>query len=335
AYAQFAPSDEAGALTRLRAEAKAAGLAHVSDNEARNAGSMHPNGVLWDFGGDPLQAWDQLMAVRQRALQNFSVDTLPDDRQMGEVEARLVPVYLMHRYQAEGIARLLGGGDFDYATSTDVRAGSARAGVRMVPAATQRKALDKLASSLRAETLALPANVLDLITPASTGFERGREYFATRMSGVFDPLSAAEAAAAQTCQFLFDPARLNRMAWQHARDPQQPGLREAVDTVLNRTWKRTPVAASVVGGEAVQASANWVVLDSLLRVVDGGQLHPAQHAELRQQLASLAGWLAAHATSGTTGSSRLHAAQLIRTYLEEPAKVKLRPLPAVPPGAPI
>ncbi|HEY0585783.1 MAG TPA: DUF5117 domain-containing protein, partial [Pseudoduganella sp.] len=47
AYAQFAPSDEAGALTRLRAEAKAAGLAHVSDNEARNAGSMHPNGVLW------------------------------------------------------------------------------------------------------------------------------------------------------------------------------------------------------------------------------------------------------------------------------------------------
>lgn len=335
AYAQFEPSAEAGALAQLRAQAKAAGLAHVSDNEARSAGSMHPNGVLWDFGGDPLQAWDQLMAVRQRALQNFSVDALPDDRQMGEVEARLVPVYLMHRYQAEGIARLLGGGDFDYATSTDVRAGSARAGVRMVPAATQRQALDKLASSLRAETLALPAKVLDLVTPAATGYERGREYFATRMSGVFDPMSAAEAAAAQTCQFLFDPARLNRMAWQHARDPRQPGIKETVDTVLSQTWKRTPVAASVVGGDAVQASANWVVLDALLRVVDGGQLHPAQNAELRTQLASFAQWLSRNAASGASGGTRAQAAELIRRYLDDPSKVKLRPLPSIPPGAPI
>lgn len=125
------------------------------------------------------------------------------------------------------------------------------------------------------------------------------------------------------------------MAWQHARDPRQPGLKETVDTVLNRTWKRTPVAASVVGGESVQANANWVVLDSLLRVVDGGQLHPAQHAELRQQLGSFAQWLSSNAKSGATGSSRMHAAELILKYLDDPAKVKLSPLPAVLPGAPI
>ncbi|MES2900299.1 MAG: zinc-dependent metalloprotease [Pseudomonadota bacterium] len=335
AYGQFDPAAEAGELARLRATAKSAGMAYVSDNEARSTGAMHPNGVLWDFGADALQAWDQLMAVRARALRNFSVDILPDQRQMGEVEARLVPVYLMHRYQAEGLARLLGGGDFDYATSDDVRAGAARGGVRVVPAARQRQALERLAASLRAETLALPATVLDLVTPAATGFERGREYFATRMSGVFDPMSATEAAAAQTCQFLFDAARLNRMAWQHARDPQQPGLKETVDAVLERTWKRAPVPASVTGGEAVQASANWVVLDALLRLLDGGQLHPAQQAELRQQLAAFAQWLGRNPAATSAGSNRAQAGELIRKYLDDPSKVKLRPLPAVPPGAPI
>ncbi len=67
--------------------------------------------------------------------------------------------------------------------------------MRAVPAARQRQALGKLADSLRAETLALPANVLDLVTPAANGFERGREYFATRMSSVFDAFSAVEAEA--------------------------------------------------------------------------------------------------------------------------------------------
>ena len=335
AYAQFAPEEEAAALARLRAEARATGLTYQSENDSRSPGSMHPNGLLWDFGGDPLVTWDQLMAVRQRALQNFSIDTLPEERQMGELEARLVPVYLMHRYQTEAVARILGGGEFEYATSTDVRSGAARGGVRTVAPARQRQALAKLASSLRAETLALPAHVLDLVTPAATGFERGREYFATRMSGVFDPLSAAEAAAAQTCTFLFDPARLNRVAWQHARDAQQPGLKETIDAVLAQTWKRGPVAATVAGGEALQASANWVVLDALLRLVDGGQLHPGQQAEARQQLASLGQWLAAHPATGAAGASRVQASALIKTYLEEPGKVKLRPLPAIPPGAPI
>ena len=93
--------------------------------------------------------------------------------------------------------------------------------------------------------------------------------------------------------------------------------------------------ASVVGGEALQANANWVVLHAMLRLADGGALHPAQQAELRQQLAGLAQWLAAQPAAGTAGASRLQASSLIRNYLEEPGKVKLRPLPAIPPGAPI
>jgi hypothetical protein len=307
----------------------------VDDGHARTPGSSHPNGLLWDFGGDSIQTYDQLMAVRRRALQGFSVDVLPDGRQSGELEARLVPVYLLHRYQIEALARLVGGGDYESSTSDDVRSGAARGGVRAVPAAQQREALKRLAASLRAENLALPERVLDALTPPASGFERGREYFGTRMSSVFDALSAAEAASAQTCTFLFDAGRINRLAWQNARDPRQPDVQEVLDEVLARTWKREAVARSVPAGEAVQLASDWVVLDGMLGLIGGGKLHPTVLADVRQQAAGLAQWLAAHPAPGATGTSRKQAAELIRRYLAEPGKVELRPLPAIPPGAPI
>lgn len=334
-YAQFAPQDEAAGLARVRAESKASGMTFVSESDARSPGSAHPNGLLWDFGPDSIKTWDQVMAVRQRALQTFSVDVLPESRQMGEIEARLVPVYLLHRYQAEAIARLLGGAEFEYATSTDVRAGAARSGTRVVAAAAQRAALERLAASLRAETLALPAGVLDLMTPPAHGYERNREYFAQRMSSVFDPFAAVEAAAAHSAQFLFDPSRLNRLAWQNARDPRQPGVQDVLDAVLMQTWKRQAVGPAVVAGEAVQVGANWVVLDALLRLIDGAMLHAGQQAQVRQQVADLGQWLAKHPAKGATGQSRIEAASLIQRYLNEPGKVKLRNMPPIPPGAPI
>ena len=333
-YGQF-PGDEQAALARLRAEARAAGLEYTGDSDARSSGSVHPQGLLWDFGPDSIKTWDALSAVRRRALEQFSFAVLPDERQAGELEARLVPVYLLQRYQGEALARLVGGGDFEYATSGDVKAGLAKGGVRAVPAATQRQALARLADTLRAEYLALPAPVLDQLTPPAQGFERNREYFQTRMDSVFDALSAAEAGAAHSVGFLLDAERLNRLTWQHARDAQQPGAAETVNLLLQRTWKREAVPASVPGGEAVQVAANWVLLDAMLNVLEGGKLHPGVQAELRGAAGEFAAWLAKNPGQGATASSRKQAAELVRGYLADPRSVKLRPMPAVPPGAPI
>ncbi|KQV82671.1 hypothetical protein ASD15_11170 [Massilia sp. Root351] len=333
-YGQF-PGDEQAALAKLRAEARAAGLEYSGDSDARSAGSVHPQGLLWDFGPDSIKTWDNLTAVRRRALERFSFDVLPDERQAGELEARLVPVYLLQRYQGEALARLIGGGDFEYATSGDVKAGLAKGGVRTVPAATQRQALARLADSLRAEYLALPAKVLDALTPPAQGYERSREYFQGRMDSVFDALSAAEAGAAHSAGFLLDPARLNRLSWQHARDAQQPGAAETLNLLLQRTWKREPIPASVVGGEAVQTAANWVLLDATLNLLDGGKLHAGVQAELRGVASEFAAWLAKNPGQGATAASRKQAADLVRAYLADPRSVKLRAMPSVPPGAPI
>ncbi|MRW91969.1 DUF5117 domain-containing protein [Duganella sp. FT80W] len=328
-------AQEQAALAKLRADARAAGMLYSSDQDARTPGASHPDGLLWDFGPDTLKTWDQLGGVRQRALQTFSPGVLPDARQIGELEARLVPVYLLQRYQAEAVARLIGGGDFDYTSAGDVRAGAGKAGINVTPAEVQRQALKRLTDSLRAEYLALPANVLDVLTPPAAGYERNREYFATRMDSVFDAFSIAEAGAGQTVGFLLDPGRLNRVAWQHARDVQQPGVREVLAQVLDRTWKREPVPASVIGGEAVQLTANWVVSDALLNLLEGGKLHPQVAAEVRQSLLDLTQWTQKNPGKDVTAASRKQLAELVAAYLKDPRSVKLCGAPPVPPGAPI
>jgi hypothetical protein len=318
-------------LAKLRAQARASGLQYVSDEDARPPGASHPDGLLWDFGPDSIKTWDQLSAVRQRALAAFSVDVLPDGRQTGEIEARLVPVYLLHRYQAEALARLVGGGDFEFATSTDVRNGAVREGVRPTPASVQRQALARLADSLRSEYLALPPKVLDILAPPSGGYARNREYFATRMDSVFDAFAAVEAGASQSAGFLLDAGRVNRLSWQHARDPKQLGVHELFDTLLQRTWKRETVPASVAAGEAVQIAANWVLLDAMLNLIDSKQLHAGVEAEVREELRGFGQWLGKH----PGGASRRQAAELIAQFLADPRSVKLRPAPPIPPGAPI
>lgn len=329
AYGQFAPGEEAKALAGLRRDIAAAGFSFVTDSDARSPGQAHPDGLLWDFGPDTLDTFDQLLAARRFALEHFSIGVLPRERQLGELEARLVPIYLLHRYQTEGVARLLGGATYRYGEAGDTTAGSSP-----VPAAQQRAALQRLVATLGTETLGLPGNVLDLLTPPGNEYQRTPEYFVTRSAPLFDALSAVEAASAQTTQFLFDPARLNRLAWQHARDAQQPGAAELLGSVFRGTWQRTEVGTTG-GGEAVQLAANWVVLDAALGALDSGQLHPQVEAELRSGLGEWRTWLLDHAGKGTLGASRRSAAETVGKYLADPKSIKLRPMPPIPPGAPI
>ena len=199
----------------------------------------------------------------------------------------------------------------------------------------QRQALQKIIASLRAENLALPKNVLAILTPPSEGYNRTPEYFSGRMNVVFDALSAVEAGAAQSSQFLFDATRINRLAWQHAIDEQQLGVNELFKQVFEQTWQRAEPGSTVLAGNTVQLAANWVVLDAVLGLIDNGRLHPQVQADVRQSVTELARWLQKNPGKGSIASSRQQAAELILSYLRDPASVKLRPLPPIPPGAPI
>ncbi len=330
AYQPFAPETEKAALAKLRSDIANAGFRYLGDADARGPGGAEVDALLWDSGADSVAAFDSLMAVRRKALEHFSIGVLPPERQTGELEARLVPIYLLHRYQTEAVARLLAGSTYAYAEAAD-----GQAGTRIVAADKQRAALDRLIETLRAEQLALPANVLDLLTPPANEFTRNREYFATRTAPLFDPMAAVEAAAAQTTAFLFAPERLNRLAWQHARDAGQPGVGDVLDATFRGTWQRGEISTKQLAGQAVQSAANWVVLDALLHTLDSGSLHASVEAEVREALRNLQGWLAKNAGRGSDAGSRTEASSLIGKYLADPKSVKLRPLPVIPPGAPI
>lgn len=330
AYDQFAPGTEDASLAKLRADIAKAGFRYMSDPDSRSPGDAEPDGLLWDSGPDTLKTFDALMTARRKALADFSIGVLPPDRQAGELEARLVPVYLLHRYQTEAVARLLGGASYAYSQAADRQAGS-----RPVPATTQRDALARLVATLGADDLALPANVLDLMTPPGNDYVRSREYFATRSGPLFDPLAAVEAAAAQTALFLFAPERLNRLAWQHARDARQPGVFDVLDATFRGTWQQSPRDGSAPAAAAVQIAANFVVLDALLHALDDGKLHAQVAADVRASLQQWQAWLAKQGGSDAVAASRASAAETIRSYLADPKSVKLRALPTIPPGAPI
>ncbi len=329
-YQQFAPSTETASLAKLRADIARQGFRYLSDADARGPGDAEVDALLWDFGADSVATFDALLAVRRKALDHFSIGVLPPERQAGELEARLVPVYLLHRYQTEAVARLLGGSTYSYSDAVDHRSGA-----QVVAADKQRAALDRLIKSLSAEQLALPASVLDLLTPPSNDYARNREYFATRTGPMFDPIAAVGAAAAQTTMFLFASERLNRLAWQHARNADEPGVAEVLDAVFRGTWQRAAIPPSVPAGNTVQAAANWVVLDALLHVLEEGSLHAQVDADVRANLQAWQRWLAKNAGQGSDAASRAQAASLIGNYLADPKSVKLRPLPEIPPGSPI
>lgn len=328
-YGQFHGVDEQTALAEERERIAREGYEYVSDPDARTPGSAHPEGLLWDFGRETQDSFDVLMRARRTALNGFSVGVLPPERQLGEIEARLVPVYLLHRYQVEALARQLGGATYRYGLAADTPAGST-----VVPASKQRDALRKLLTTLSAEELALPRAVLDVLTPPGNDYERTREYFATRTGQVFDAFAAVEAAAAQTVQYLFDPARLNRLAWQHAADNTLPGVAEVLDDTFRGTWQRARIDTTVPAGVAVQMTANWVVLDALLNTLDSGQLHAGVEAEVRSHLRTWQQQLASP-SGATQNAQRREAAEYLARYLADPTSVKRRALPPIPPGAPI
>jgi hypothetical protein len=56
---------------------------------------------------------------------------------------------------------------------------------------------------------------------------------------------------------------------------------------------------------------------------------------VRASLVQWQKWLAKNAGEGGSAASRAEAASTIGKYLADPKSVKLRPLPVIPPGAPI
>lgn len=321
-YTPFAANEEADALKALLDEADSAGLLFSSDPDARVPGSPYARANLWDNGEDSVKRLQELLTIRQLGLDQFSTQVLAPGRPLFELEQRLVPVYLLHRYQVEAVAKQLGGLYYDHRLR-----GEHWHGVKAVSGAQQQVALSALLDSLSSARLQLPAPLLNLIPPPAEGYARDRENFTHATSPSFDHLAPPRAAIDLVYSELTQAARAARINDQHLVDESLPDYawllaqveRSLFDDKANSSYARAITA---------ERRQLWVEKLQPLLVGSNGRIR----AQVDQALRQLAKRL--------QKERKDPQAQYLARQIEQNLSHTNTPVPAlpavvVPPGSPI
>lgn len=338
AYAQFpSGTDEPAELEKIVSEGVKAGMLFISDADARPAGAAHPLASLWDNGGDPVAMLRHEMEVRRIALAQFGLANIPAGTPLSLLEARLLPLYLHHRYQLQAAVKSVGGLYYTYAVKTAGGGTSPAEVQQVVPAARQREALAAVLDTLKVEELAVPPRILRLIPPRAFGYEGGtQELFAKRTDPAFDAVAAATVAADLAVSRLLEPSRAARLVQFHALDTSYPDFREVVAELVARTW-RTPAPTSDAYHAAVRRAVQSLVVTRLMDLAADPDASTQVRAVATEWLRSL--MLANTAANSTDEATNMHlraTREEIERFLARPDAPRRRtPPPPTPPGDPI
>ena len=305
------------------AEARAAGLRFVADDDSRPVGSGNPKGALWDDGADPTAELRRMMIVRQAALARFGQSSIPGSESLANLRRAFVPIWLLDRYQIEAAAKSVGGVDFPYALDReDLTATPAQS-------ASQWAALYALLDTMTPSDLTVPARLLPLLSAGFGGNSDRQteiEIIPTAGGPVFDPLKATEVGAVQTLNALLAPQRLNRLESQHALDASMPSPAQLFDLLLSRTMEQS-------GSDVGRRIATTSVL-ALARVQHDPALSPTVALQLAGRLGRAADELERLRGQDHDWARGLAALLKDREALDKAIADPAR-LPRVPPGMPI
>ena len=330
-YRQFSQKiDQDAALNKILTDADHAGQIFITDEDARPFGSAQPHAHLWDNGADPATELKRILDVRAVALKNFGPDVIKPGTPMSELELALVPIYLLHRYQAEATIKEIAGLDYRYNERGDGQMDPA-----IVAPADQRKALAAVLQTLSPETLTLPESLLKILPPVPPGYPRTRESFPSQTGLTFDPVAAAEAAADLTLQVLLDPSRASRLVQYHMRVSDAPSLRSVLEAISTTVAER-PDAGHSMSSE-VERAVEFRALEAMLGLAVNPQASTQARAITRSHIDDLQKlWVSAAPLSDT--AEAIHRAALIHRiedFNRDPEKfVPAKPIEA-PPGMPI
>jgi Met-zincin/Domain of unknown function (DUF5117) len=330
-YRQFPPgTDENNALDGILEKAIARGMVFLSDQDARPPYAASPIAHLWDNGTDAVDELARVLALRKVALDHFSESAIPIGAPMATLEDVLVPVYLMHRYQVEAAATVLGGENYTYALR-----GDGQITAEVVAPAEQRRALRELLRTIEPGALALPERIIRLIPPRPMEYPRNRELFKIHTGLTFDSLAPAEAAANLTVGFILNPERDARLVEFHARNAKDPGLEEVIDRLLAATWKarRSPGYEAEVG-----RTVDGVVLCDLAALAGNDKAETQVRAVASEELDGLKSWASKAAAASADPAQRAHllfAARQIAQWEQNPSLVKWTAPLELPDGPPI
>jgi hypothetical protein len=306
----------------------AEGLRYVGDGESRPPSSSQPFGSLWDDGGEPVGELARMMQVRAAAVSRFGPDALYPDEPVADLRRKFVPIWLLHRYQVEAAAKLIGGVDFAYALNGDGRERSPA-----VPLDRQRLAFDALMATLEPGALTVPATLLPYLSAGWSGNpdrQETIEIFRTAGGPVFDPFVASEVAAQVTLSNLLVPERLNRLEIQALADGEHLGPADIFERLIARATRVD------VPDQSLQRRIGTAIVMALARVQRDSALSPTVALALSDRLQTLAAGLSRTGGGGAQSEWARGLGRLLgdREALTA-ALAEARRVPQIPPGMPI
>ncbi len=317
--------NEPAALNKILSDAEKKGLQFISDQDANNPGTLHPQAHLWDNGNDAVSELKEVMKVRTKALSKFGEKNIRPGMPMAMLEDVLVPIYFYHRYQAEAVTKLVGGMYYTYALR-----GDGQTVTRALSKEEQQKALNAIIDCLEPTFLQLPDRIVKLIPPRPAGYNFSRELFKKRTGLAFDALSPAETAADLPLSFLFNAERLNRMV-QYEMTNHGLGVTEMINTLVTKTWK----APRLSGMEKlIQLQTEQVLLTYLLAASVNDNNSFTVKSNLRKALTDLKTFIETQSKGATDETYKGHLI-LALERMKEPVSAKPTIHKEIPPGAPI
>jgi len=315
-------ADEREELNKILKSAQDKGLRYITDQDARPPGSAHVLAHLWDNGNDVSKELDAMLLVRKTAIANFSIDNIRTNEANSVLEDVFVPLYFFHRYQTEGVSKIIGGLEYNYAVK-----GDGQNVVTTVDRKMQEDALEAILRTLDAEEIAIPKEKLSLFPPRAFGYGRTRESIIGKTGVSFDALSAAETAADMTLGFLLHPERASRLVQQKYLDAKNLDLEELLNDVVENTFNKKNNDDYLNG---VQQNINFRVLFHIMNLAASKEVHPQVNAIANQQLKKLAmGFVASNDVM------KAEMARRIKDFYEHPDKFEVLPAPVLPDGSPI
>jgi hypothetical protein len=270
-YTPFPAAAEADSLRAVAAEGLRKGYLYLSDADARPDYASDPRVNLWDDAATEQDFWRQQTAARRLAMRRFTDRAVRPGDPVALLQERFVPVYFMHRFALNRLAKTLGGVEY-----ANVVRGDGQQATRAVSAARQRAALALVAGALAPAALDVPDTVRALLGPGAEAVTPGVELFRSQTRPVFDALGAARTLAGMVADAALQRDRAARLVQQSAFDAGQLSLAEAVDALLDATRPAAPA-----GGEreaALRRVAHRAVLDRLLALAADSAASPEVRA---------------------------------------------------------
>ncbi|HET9454377.1 MAG TPA: zinc-dependent metalloprotease [Gemmatimonadaceae bacterium] len=327
-YGIFPAASEADSLRAIAQEGLRKGFLYLSDGDARPDFASDPRTNLWDDAATPSEFLRHQTDVRRVAMRRFGLRNIRPGEPIALLQERFAPVYFMHRFALNSLAKTIGGMEY-----TNPYSGDGQQATRPIGASQQLAALQQLLGALRPEELAIPDTVVTLMVPGAGAVTPQVELFGTRTRPVFDELGAARSLSQMVVDMILQRERAARLVQFATRPGQQLTLPAVIDSLVAATWRGSATTAKQA---AILRVTQRAVTDRLILLAADSTASPDVRAIVDLKLAGLM----TEARTRTTGGvfeQRAHWSAIARDidrWLRDGEVPALTPALPAPPGDP-